>query len=264
MAITALNTSTLSEALTASTADFTVGSTTNITVGDLLVIRQELVKVQAIPVSGRVQVMRGYEGTEARAHATSQRFFILANPHDAKINTKRQLALVGASGVYPDYLFPGQEADDGVGNRYILVDNTATIYSGATVAISLDGLYTAAVLVGGAQGRVGVTVEAGTSDQYVWAQVRGNNSFVQDQDATTDATSAYIATAATSLSTPPAGMLAVAQTTIDAYVIHGMWITGIATSTTTSATSSTGAAVPVFLHDPYVRSIHEPTADPTS
>jgi hypothetical protein len=264
MAITALNTSTLSEALTASTNDFTVGSTANITVGDFLVIRRELVKVQEIPVSGRVRVMRGHEGTEARAHASGQRFFILANPEDAKLNSKQQLALVGASGVYPDYLFPGQEADDGAGNRYILLDLTATIYSGVTVKISNDGLYTAAVLVGGTQGRVALTVEQGTSNQWVWAQTRGANSYAQASSATTAATSASVPIACSSLSTPACGLYPATATTDEDYLIHGMWITGIATSATTSATSATGTAVPVYLHDPYVVSFVQDIMDPTS
>jgi hypothetical protein len=263
MPVAQLNTTTLSAAITASTNDFNVAATTNITVGDILVVRNEQLKVQEIPVSTQVRVLRGYNGTEARPHASGQRLFILANPEDAKAQRDNALALVGASGVYPDYLLPGQEADDGAGNRYIMVDSTATIYSGVTVSISVDGLYTASVLAGGAQGRVGVTVEQSTSAQYTWAQVRGNNSYVQDEDATTSATSAYIATAPTT-GTRNAGMLAVTQTTIDAYVIHGMWITGVATSSTTSATSATGAAVPVFLHDPYVKAYHEHTADPTS
>jgi len=109
----AFNTTTLSEALTASTGEFAVASTTNITAGDLLAIRNELVKVQEIPLAGRVKVMRGVSGTEAKAHPSGQRFFIIANPEDTKTNAKGQLALINASGVYPDYLFPGQRAQDG-------------------------------------------------------------------------------------------------------------------------------------------------------
>ena len=76
MPVDILNTTTLSEALTDSTADFTVASTTNISVGNLLVVRNEAMKVQAIPVSGRVQVQRGWNGTKAFAHASGQRAFI--------------------------------------------------------------------------------------------------------------------------------------------------------------------------------------------
>lgn len=263
MALTILNTSTLSEALTAETFEFTVGSTANIAVGNLLVIRQEAVKVQAIPVSGRVQVMRGVNGTEARAHASGQRFFIGAADSFKAIKDSAT-ALVGSSSTFPDYLLPGQTAKDGAGNEYILLELTATCYAGTMVLISNDGNYTATPLVGGSQGRVALLVEPGTSDQYVWGQVRGYNSYAQDSTATSAASSTYVPVAASSVSTPDVGMAAISPTTDEQYLIHGMWIVGAATTATTAATSATGVAVPVFLHDPYVMKFVESVIDPTS
>ena len=71
--------------------------------------------------------------------------------------------------------------------------------------------------------------------------------------------------AATSNSSPDVGLAAVAATSFSSilgagqYVIHGMYITGVATTATTSATSATGVAVPVFLDRPFVNGYTEKT-----
>ena len=265
MAATAFNTTTLSEALVAETAEFAVGSTANIVAKDLLVIRGEVVKVQAVPVSGRVQVMRGVQGTAARAHASGQRVFIIANPEDTKTNTAGQLAVVGASGVYPDYLFPGQRARDGAGNEYILCEFSAVAYSGTTVLISQDGLYTAAVLSSGEQGSVGVLVEGVTSDQYAWVQVYGYNSYAQESQGDSAVSSQSLACAASSNSTPDVGLAVLAASTFTSatlqhqFIIEGMFVVGSATTATTSAASATGVAVPVFLNYPFVKRVTVPS-----
>lgn len=245
-----LNTTTLSEALAADTNNFTVASTASISVGDLIVCRNEAMIVQSIPVSGRVTVSRGWSGTLAVAQPTGQRIFT-GTPDLFKSLYNAAIGIVGDNGTLPQYLTPGNRATDGAGNVYILVDLTATCYSGTTVKISNDGLYTAAPLVGGVQGPVGLLVEQGTSAQYAWAQIFGYNSYAQDATATSDATSAYVPCAATSVSTPDVGMAAISPTSTDQYLINGMFIVGIATSSTTSATSATGTAVPVFLNYPY-------------
>src|SRR3972149_6425524 len=262
MAATAFNTTTLSEALIAETAEFAVASTANIVAKDLLVIRGEVVKVQAVPVSGRVQVMRGVQGTAARAHASGQRVFIIANPEDTKTNTAGQWAVVGASGVYPDYLFPGQRARDGAGNEYILCEFSAVAYSGTTVLISQDGLYTAAVLSSGEQGSVGILVEGVTSDQYAWVQVYGYNSYAQESQGDSAVSSLSLACAASSNSTPDVGLAVLAASSFTSavlpahqYLIEGMFVVGSATTATTSAASATGVAVPVFLNYPYVKRV---------
>ena len=253
MSVPYLNTSTLSEAVSDDINEFTVASTSNITVGDLIVLRGEAMHVRAIPVSGRVVVRRGYQGTRAISHKSGARFFI-GSPDKFKAIKDHAMATVGASGTFPDFLLPGQRATDSDGNEYIMVDLTATCYSGTTVSISLDGLYTATQAAGGAQGPVGLTVEEGTSNTYVWAQIYGYNSYAQETINASAGTSAYIACAVTTASTPSVGLAALdAATTTGVYLIHGMWIVGVATSTVTSATSSTGLAYPVFLNYPYLQ-----------
>jgi len=258
MAVPMFNTTTLSVALTAETNDFTVAATTNITVGDLLAIRNEVVKVQEIPVSGRVRVMRGYDGTEARAHVSGQRLFILANPHDAKRNAQQQLAIVGASGVYPDYLFPGQRATDGAGNEYVMVELSQTSYAGTTVLISRDGLFTAIPMFLGLTGSVAVTVEPGSSDEYVWAQISGLHKHAQLVGGSSLATSTGVLQPASSVSTPAVGLFA-ATTSLASSVqnghIYGMFIVSACSSATTSATSATGYFAEVWLNYPFVQRI---------
>lgn len=261
MAVDILNETTLSEAVDNEKSEFTVGSTTNITAGtSLLVVQgtagQEVMHVSTIPVSGTVKVRRGYNGTRALNHPSGARVFIAA-PTDLKRDwgyvdrAGNHVQLVGASGNYPSYALPGTRARDGIGNEYICVELTATAYSGTTVVISKDGNFTAVQAVGGTQGSIGLLVEPATSDQYAWAQIYGYNSFAQI-DANSAASSGWIAVPATSVSTPSVGLaLLQAATTTAAYVIHGMFVVGSATSTVTSATSATGIAIPVFLNYPY-------------
>lgn len=261
MALDILNSTTLSEALTASQEKFTVGSTTNITAGTSMGVIQgtaglEAIFFDAVPVSGTVEVQRGHAGTKALAHPSGSRVFIgdpdafktVADLYNAA-NTR--IALVGSPGEFPDYALPGTRARDGMGNEYIMVELTATAYSGTTVVISKDGNFTAVQAVGGTQGSIGVTVEEGTSDQYVWAQVYGYNSYAQI-DASSAASSGYIVVPATSVSTPSVGLAVLATPTTDAaYVIHNMFIVGSASTGTTSATSATGNSIPVWLNYPY-------------
>ena len=75
----AINTATLSGAITAYQTQFAVSSTTNITAPvsttgaglTLLYCEAEMMLVTAVPVSGTVQVTRGMYGTKAVAHLTS-------------------------------------------------------------------------------------------------------------------------------------------------------------------------------------------------
>src|SRR5688572_7695361 len=110
MAVAALNTTTLTNAISAGDNDFAVGSTTNISVGSMLVIAgtggPEACKVQAIPVSGRVQVLRGWAGTIARAQPASALIYIGA-PDAFKAIVTTQAAIVGNPGAFPDFLVPG-------------------------------------------------------------------------------------------------------------------------------------------------------------
>lgn len=258
MAVNILNTSTLSEALTKDTNNFTVASTSNITVGNYLVIQGtggiEAVKVQEIPVSGRVKVLRGQGGTRARPCPSGARFFI-GNPADFQSLKDGIVAgISGDPGNFNDYLLPGSRYTDGIGNIYQLCELTATTYGGTTCLISTDGLFTARALHGSTdQGPVGLCVDPGTSDQYVWLQIYGYNGYAQSKSATTGVTTAdHYPTATTTVSTPDVGLEPVTYTTTGVYLIYGMFVAGAGSSAVTSATSSTGYAVPVFLNFPYV------------
>lgn len=258
MAVTQLNSTTLTQAVTVGDNEFTVNSTANISVGNLLVIAGrgglEALKVQEIPVAGRVKCLRGVGGTRARAHPNGAVAYI-GTPDSFRTIRDNAVAVTGDSGNLPDFLLPGQTARDGAGNEYVMVDLQATVYTGVTVLIDSahDGTFFAAVLTAGSQGAVGVMAEEGTSNQWAWAQVYGNAN-AQDSTATSAADSTYLPTAASSVSTPAAGMAAIAYTSalVNLPLIQGMFIVGAASSATTSATSHTGIQVPVWLNYPFV------------
>lgn len=256
MAVDVLNTTTLSAAIGVGDVNFQVASTTNITAGQMLVVRGEAMKVQAVndPSSGYVKVLRGVNGTEARQHASGQRVFIGDHDKFITVNAQaRRLGLTGNSGTLPDYLLPGMRAVDDMGNEYVLVELTATVYTGVCVTISKDGNFTAAVTASGTQGAVGFMAEPATSDQYAWAQIYGYVAAAQEAGGTSGVTSAYFPVAATSVSSPAAGMAAlVTSSAVNGFTIQGCFIVGAAVSTTTSATSVTGITVPLFINYPFV------------
>ena len=69
---TTLNSTTLSVAVNASDSAVTVASISNISVGDLIFMDREAMRVTVVPTTGtRLQVSRGASGTAARAHAAS-------------------------------------------------------------------------------------------------------------------------------------------------------------------------------------------------
>lgn len=257
MAVDILSNTTLSAALAKDTYNFAVASTTGITAGQLLVVNGEAMKVNAVddPSSGYLKVVRGVAGTAPQAHKSGARAFF-GDPDDFKA-VKSGASLLGLTGVagadLPEYLLPGNRAWDSQGNEYVMVELTETSYTGATVVISRDGNYTAGVLASGTHGSVGVLAEPGTSDQYVWAQRYGYVAAALEAGGTSAATSAYFPVAATSVSTPAAG-LAVLDTSsaVLGFTINGMFIVGAASSATTSSTSSTGVTVPLWLNYPWV------------
>jgi hypothetical protein len=254
-----LASTTLSVALSKEDNDFTVGATTNVSVGNLLVVRGEAMSVKAIPVSGRVIVTRGVSGTRAVPHKSGAKVWIGA-PDKFKTVKDNASAIIGDNGTLPDFCLPGTRAKDDAGNEFVMVDLTATIYGGATVGISNDGEFTAAVLKGGThQGAVGVLMEPGTSNQWAWAQIYGLNSYAQVK-TTAAFTSDSIATATTTVSTPSVGLNATTLTTATLYLIHGMFIVSAGTSAT-SATSATGQYGSVWLNYPYVYNFLESLGD---
>ena len=261
MAVSALNTTTLTNAIAAGDSEFVVGSTTNIAAGTLLVFAGtgglEVARCASIPISGRVIVRRGVEGTVARAHPASALIY-LGTPDVFKTIKETATALVGDSGALPDYLLPGSRARDGAGNEYVMVDSTASIVLGATVLISKDGLFTAQVLDADlGSGPVGILVEAATSNQWTWAQVFGFNAHAKMTGGSSLATSLGELQASSDVSTPSVGLLgrSSSQRTSDYAanaLIYGMFLTGAASTASTSASSETGYFAPVWLNYPYV------------
>lgn len=261
MAVAALNSTTLTNAIAADTnVNIAVGSTANITAGKYLVFAGksgvEVAKVQSIPVSGQVNLMRGVAGTRARAQAASTLLYI-GDPTDFKNVRDNATALVGDSSSLPDYCYPGVRAVDGAGNHYVMVDMTQTVVPGATVLISKDGNFTASVVSSTGVGPVGVTAEDGTSNQWVWAQIYG---FVRAKlvGGSSLVTSLGEFQGATSVSTPSVGLLGRSSSQrssayLEASTIYGMFPVSAATTASTSASSETGLACSAWLNFPYIQ-----------
>lgn len=262
MAVTALNSTTSSAALTVDTNDFQVASTANISVGQVLVASgtggQEVMKVQAIPVSGRVQVMRGVAGTRALAHRSGVKLWIGAPDAFRPVSgtaPSSYIGLVGTTGTVPDYALPGTRATDGAGNQYVMVDLTFPAFAGVCVLISHDGAYTGSALASGDGGSVGIVTEEGTSDQWVWAQIYGSYSGAQFTSGSSLMTSTGVVESATTASVPPGALLG--RTTSQASSgsearIFGIYPASAVTTATTAATSATGYKADVWLNYPFV------------
>lgn len=263
MSIAALSNTTNTNALDGSARRFAVGSTTGINgVGSLtapqsvIVVDDEAMLVQNIPVSGTVEVMRGALGTKARPHAAAALVYFGAASRFA-FGEDGSVGLTGdagnPAGILPNYRLPLGARKVYAGKEYILCDFTETVHSGVVVGISNDGLFTAGVLTSSNQGAVGVVAEqTSSSDMWGWVQIYGTAS-AQEAGGTSAAASNYIPIVAGSVSTPAAGMAALINTTSTPQrVIYNMFITGAATTNVTSAASHTGVAVPVFLNYPYV------------
>ena len=256
MAVHTLNSTTLTNAIATTDLEFVVGATTNIAVDNMLVISStsgaEAVKVQEIPISGRVKVIRGWNGTRARAHPASALVYI-GTPDAFKTIRDNAAAIVGDSGVLPDYVLPGTRAKDGAGNEYVLLDLTFSAFNGVAVLISRDGLFTAKALASGDAGSVAILCEEGTSNQYAWGQIYGAKSYVQFTSGSSLMTSTGIIQAATTVSTPAGGLLGrtTSQATSDATAqIIGLFPTSAITTATTAATSATGFQASVWMTYP--------------
>ena len=271
MPITPLNTTTLTNALSDSgTRRFLVGSTSNITAGDVLLIDQEQMKVQAVPASGEVEVFRGHNGTEARDHAAASRITIIATLTDAGIvNSEGQTELAGEPPPgTPNYTLPiGSRRRDAAGNEYILCAFGSAVYGRQPVEIS--DAFVASALGTTGRGRVGVVAEAGaTSDQGGWVQVYGRclmqigMSGVSPSDAangpTTLSTSVMTRFILQTSATTPAsiGWVSDVGTTDARHFVKGIHVASDASpgdvSAVTSAASHTGSQIAVFLNYPVI------------
>lgn len=252
MAVSAIASTTLSSALTATQTNIPVASAASITAGMNLLIRNEVIQVLSVDTTNNVVTgRRGSAGSIPFAQPSGARVYY-ATPDTWQNLRDMSQSIVGSNGTLPQYLMPGARARDGAGNEYVMVDLTSTCYSGTTVMISNDGLFTATQAAGGGQGSVGLTLEEGSSNQWTWAQIYGYNAYAQETVGDSAGTSALLAVACTTPSTPSVGLATVAVSSVGRYYINGMFIAGIPTTATTSATSSTGVAYPVFLNYPYI------------
>jgi hypothetical protein len=281
MAITALNTTTLTNAISSDeTRRFAVGSTTNITAGtSFLLIDGELMKVQTIPASGLVEVMRGVEGTEARNHVAASAIYIGSGSAFAARQFDGSIGLAGDPGTLPQYAAPlGKRKRDELGNEYLLCDFGEAVFSRQAVLIS--DAFVATKLATTGRGRVGIVaeVDGGTSDQWGWVQIYGktfvqllgNTAEVSPSDAangpttlnTTVQTKFWLPTTATSVATCPEG---IRWTSGNISTASGFMIAGIVVATDaapgsissiSTATSHTGSQISVFLNYPFVTHVN--------
>lgn len=179
MAVTALNTTTLTNALNAMDLTFLVTSNSNIAVGDSIVIGQEQMLVYAKLGTTQITVQRGQNGTSGRAHTAGAQVYggftsgILTAVKDGLGGTRLQFTDVPV-GSLPQYYLPlGTRVRDELGNEFVLCDFNTTMYKGQPCSISAVFLADALATTG--RGNVGVVAETGasTSDQWGWVQVFG-------------------------------------------------------------------------------------------
>jgi hypothetical protein len=260
MAIAALSSTTLSAALDNKAIRFGLASTSGISGAgssqSVLVIDQEAVLVNSVPLSGVVEVIRGAMGTKARPHASGATVYIATKAQIGFLEgPEGNVGLTGdagsPAGSLPNYMLPLGSERTFAGKTFVLVDFQEQVHSG--VVVGIDASYLASVLSSNHQGAVGVVAEGSTaSDTWGWVQITGTCS-AQEAGGTSAITSAYVPIVASSVSSPAAGMTAVINTTSTPQrTIYNMFITGAATTNVTSAASHTGVAVPVYLNRPYV------------
>lgn len=194
MSIPALTETTLSAALDASTRVFAIGSTTGVngagsltTAQSVIVIGAEAMLVQRVPVSGTVEVIRGFGGTKAKAHASGVRVFVGTRANfgfeqgtNGGEDHNGLVGLTGDPGSLPAYRLPVGvlvfNPDDG--NEYRLCDVQQAADIGEWQVITGAGL--ASDLASTSKGRCGVIVETvGGSDTLSWLLVAGTSASVK-------------------------------------------------------------------------------------
>lgn len=260
-------TTTLSAAITATQRQITVGSNSTHTVGQYIVVGAEAMLVQSIPTGSTtlVNVERGQLGTRAVAHASSTVVYgsttsLGPTAYYPRTNEYRVTLPDTPPAGLPNYMLPlGSQRFDESGNEYIFCHFADAVHSGITVLISNDGLYNATVVTTSSKGNVGVVAETddptSTSAFGGWVQVFGSCS-AQIANNDSAVTSATVAVAASSVTTPATGMATISNgTSTQQSNIYGMFIVNAATTTVTSAASHAGVAVPVWLDYPYVLGI---------
>lgn len=259
MPFTYTGSTTFAEAVDKEVVEFNLATTTGVVKGSILVTGREVMQVRAIPVSGRVSVRRGYQGSHAGPHNSGETVFFGAPSDFAQIKDNA-LRLFGSDAHVPDICIPGVRGTDVRGYEYVLVDATATIVPGATVLISKDGNFTASVLTQAGQGSVGVLMEDATSNQWVWAMIRGLHTHVKLGGGSSLLTSTGVLVAATSVSTPAVGLIGLTTSQAASSLgpgatsafVYRMWPASAWSSASTSATSETGGYCSVWMEYPFV------------
>lgn len=256
MPVPELDVGLLARALAVGEDELVVDDTSEMTVGCLLVIRSEAMKVVDIRSSTQVRVVRGVEGTQVKAYPNGERFYV-GLPEKFKAIKESLTAVVGDSGTFPDFMLPGQRATDDKGNEYVLVNMTSAASAGSSIVFNAWS-FLGSIPTPGRNGSVGILTEQCTSsDVYAWLQIYGYYGAAQEAGGTSLASSLYVPIVATSVSSPNVGMTAVPFVGLDGYVINGMVITGAATTATTSATTATGVGVPVWLNYPWISTLKQ-------
>lgn len=260
MAVTAIPNTTLSAALarpsnTDQARQLSVASASGVSVGMMVVVNYEAMKVQEVDTTANtITVRRGSNGTEPWAQASGSRVYF-ATPESWQSLRSNAQGILGNSGTLPQWLIPGQHAFDGAGNEYVLVDLTFSAFKGVAILISPDGLFTGSALFVGGVGSVGIIAEEATSNQFAWVQIYGAFPAAQFTSGSSLATSTGIIEPATTASVPTGALLgrttSQASSAVFARVL-GMKLTSAITTGTTAATSATGFVGSVWLNYPYM------------
>jgi hypothetical protein len=156
--------------------------------GGTLVLGRELCRIQAVDtVRLTVDVVRGREGTAAKAHLASIAVYYFGSGGYGQDGDTRAVTVDGYTGNLTRPTLPvGSEwTDPDTGNIYQLVDTGAAFQVGEWVVIDGAGLATQLALL--SRGNVGIIVEAATaSDQLAWALIVGSfAATLFDSDVTT-------------------------------------------------------------------------------
>lgn len=275
MAVTYLNTTTLTAAVSATATLIPVTSNTNHTVGQYIVIGGEAMLVQSKSGTTQNLVERGQLGTRGRAHVNAATIYGSATAFGPTqyepFSGEQRVTLpdVPPAGL-PAYSLPlGTRKRDGFGNEYIFVDFLTTVYPAQMVTILPN--FQSDVLAVTGRGPVGVVAETGvcTSDNWGWVQIYGRcivmlgNAGSSPSDAANGPTTLSTSAATkfqvpTSLSSPNSVGYVSDASTGSGYAIDGMKVAIDASVGDVSAVTSgangghTGNSIAVFLNYPEI------------
>ena len=114
----------------------------------VLVIDDEKMLVQSIPISGTVEVIRGVDGSKAKPHANSSTVWFGSKDKFGAATEGGYVCLIGTGGtpdgILPTYGVPGTRRAV-AGKEYVMCNFDTTVHTGVTVSISNDGNYTAKI-----------------------------------------------------------------------------------------------------------------------